>query len=301
MDLITASTWLSYQIKTAQHGFAAGKIGTSEFNALKHYFQRQRQEQQQPYPIWITTQMIHNAGFWNGVNVSIDDALDDWSQQTIKALQTLDAVVTWNPEEKSQELEVLAFYAPKAQQIPLRALEPYYSDTKYTMQMTQGKIAVVSPFAASIEKQWLKKSQLFPDPIFGSESSASSKQEIVAIQSHYGPFMTVLDTTKTWSKDILEKGPNAAIQHLTERVINSGARYAFVGIGALSLPLVAALKAKGIVAIHTGGATQIMFGVKGHRWQNHAVISKFFNEHWISPSVSEVPSGASAVEGGCYW
>ena len=296
MDLVTASTWLSYQIKTTeQNGFGAGKIGTTEFNALKHYFQRQRQTNKQAYPLWITTQMSRNAGFWNGVNVDIDSAIDDWSQQMIKALQTLDAVVTWNPQEPKQELEVLAFYAPHVQQIPLRALEPYYSDAKYTKQMTKGKIAVVSPFADSIQKQWLKKHLLFPDPIFTEE------QEIVTIKCPYGPFMTVLDSKGSWSKDILEKGPNAAIQHLTDEVVKSGARYAFIGIGALSLPLVAALKAKGIVAIHTGGATQIMFGVKGLRWKNHAVISKFFNEHWISPKVEEVPSGASAVEGGCYW
>ena len=295
MDLVTAATWLSYQIKTEQKGFAAGKIGTTEFNALKHYFQRQQQQAKESYPLWITTQMTRNAGFWNGVDVTIDAALDDWSEQMLKALKTLDAVVAWNPQEPKHELEVLAFYAPKAQQIPLRALEPYYSDTKYTKQMTNGKIAVVSPFAASIQKQWIKQSQLFSDPIF------SNVQEIVPIQSHYGPFMTVFDPTKTWSKDILEKGPNAAIQHLTDMVVSSGARYAFVGIGALSIPLVAALKNKGIIAIHTGGATQIMFGVKGLRWKNHSVISKFFNEHWINPSVSEVPSGASAVEGGCYW
>lgn len=298
MDLVTASTWLSYQIKTATDGFGAGKIGTTEFNALKHYFQRQQEQSQQGqsrYPLWITTQMCRNAGFWNGVDVDIDTALDDWAQQMLKAIQSLDAVVTWNPQESKHELEVLAFYAPNTPQIPLRALEPYYSDSKYSHHMTQGKIAVVSPFADSIQKQWLKRDKLFPEPIF------TENQEIVAINCTYGPFMTVLDSKGSWSQDILNKGPNAAIKHLTDSVVNSGARYAFVGIGALSLPLVAALKAKGIVAIHTGGATQIMFGVKGLRWKNHAVISKFFNEHWISPSANEVPSGAQAVEGGCYW
>lgn len=294
MDLVTAATWLSYQIKTTNGGFGAGKIGTTEFNALKHYFQRSSGNKQ-PYPVWITTQMSRNAGFWNGIDVTMDEALDDWAQQMLKALKTLDAVVTWNPQEPKHELEVLAFYAPQAQQIPLRALEPYYTDTKYSKQMNEGKIAVVSPFADSIQKQWQHKSQLFPEPIFNED------QEIVPIQTHYGPFMTVFDTTKTWSKDILEQGPNAAIQHLTERVVKSGARYAFVGVGALSIPLVAALKGKGIIAIHTGGATQIMFGVKGFRWQFHDVISKFFNEHWISPVAEEVPSGALAVEGGCYW
>jgi hypothetical protein len=57
------------------------------------------------------------------------------------------------------------------------------------------------------------------------------------------------------------------------------------------------------VAVHTGGATQIMFGIKGKRWDkdNHSVISKFYNSAWIRPSAREIPEGARAIENACYF
>jgi leucyl aminopeptidase (aminopeptidase T) len=106
---------------------------------------------------------------------------------------------------------------------------------------------------------------------------------------------------QTWPKEILEEGPEAAVTYLAQKVTDSGARYAFVGIGALSIPLVAELKRRNIVAIHTGGGTQIMFGLKGRRWLNHSIISTFFNSAWTSPTSEETPSYAQRVEGACYW
>jgi hypothetical protein len=301
LDLNSASQWICKEIKTKTDGWAAGKIGTSELNAIRWFLQRQQSSHKTNYPQSIVREMKQNAGFWNGLNVLIDDALDDWAKQTLNSLGLLDAVVSWSPTTLSQEMELLNYYSPTSKKIVLRALEPYYTPSnQYTLQMTEGKIAVVSPFAKSIQSQWLKMSSIFP-----LEGAAGQmwlpNQEIIAINSFYGPFMTPMNISLSWSPEIRNEGPNAAIDYLENEVIKSGAKYAFVGIGALSLILVARLKKHGITAIHTGGGTQIMFGVKGKRWSNHTVISNFFNSNWISPLPEEIPSGANNVEGGCYW
>jgi hypothetical protein len=57
----------------------------------------------------------------------------------------------------------------------------------------------------------------------------------------------------------------------------------------------------GKIGIHLGGPLQILFGIKGRRWDAHDVISKMYNEHWVRPSKSETPENNFAVEGGCYW
>ena len=54
-------------------------------------------------------------------------------------------------------------------------------------------------------------------------------------------------------------------------------------------------------AIHMGGATQLLFGIKGGRWDTHPVISKLYNEHWVRPAASETPNSIQRVQGGCYW
>ena len=76
---------------------------------------------------------------------------------------------------------------------------------------------------------------------------------------------------------------------------------AIVGAGAWSLPLTAHARALGRIGIHMGGATQILFGIRGARWDDHPVIAGFYNEAWVRPGPGERPAAHEAVEGGCYW
>ena len=74
-----------------------------------------------------------------------------------------------------------------------------------------------------------------------------------------------------------------------------------VGAGAYGLPLAYHAKKLGKKAIQLGGPTQILFGIKGKRWDDHDVISKLYNSYWVRPSADETPSNYKAVEEGCYW
>ena len=76
---------------------------------------------------------------------------------------------------------------------------------------------------------------------------------------------------------------------------------AIVGCGAYGLPLAAKIKEIGKQAIHLAGATQILFGIRGARWDVRPEMQKYFNEYWIRPSDSERPKDAQSVEGACYW
>jgi hypothetical protein len=75
-----------------------------------------------------------------------------------------------------------------------------------------------------------------------------------------------------------------------------------IGAGAYGLPLAAFVKEQGRQAVHVGGATQLLFGVKGRRWEAESEdVVALFNDYWVRPSAEETPAGASLVEGGCYW
>ena len=76
---------------------------------------------------------------------------------------------------------------------------------------------------------------------------------------------------------------------------------ALIGCGAYGMPLAANLKKAGKQAIHMGGVLQIMFGIKGKRWDSDPIVSKLYNASWIRPSDSEKPGIANKIEGGCYW
>ena len=64
-------------------------------------------------------------------------------------------------------------------------------------------------------------------------------------------------------------------------------------------------------AVHLGGALQLLFGLRGRRWEDPAYGAdpgapkydyfRLFNDAWMRPERAETVSHASRVEGGCYW
>jgi hypothetical protein len=76
---------------------------------------------------------------------------------------------------------------------------------------------------------------------------------------------------------------------------------ALLGCGAYGLPLAAAIKRSGRQAIHLGGALQVLFGIRGRRWEQIPKIAALMNDHWIRPSEAETPVSAVRVDQGCYW
>ena len=76
---------------------------------------------------------------------------------------------------------------------------------------------------------------------------------------------------------------------------------AILSCGAYSLPLGAKFKAAGRGAIHMGGVCQMLFGIKGRRWEDEPGAGEFFNEFWVYPSAAETPKSAGTVENFAYW
>jgi hypothetical protein len=72
---------------------------------------------------------------------------------------------------------------------------------------------------------------------------------------------------------------------------------AIVGAGAWSLPLVAHAKRLGKMAMHLGGTLNLLFGIKGGRFEDRGL----YNEHWIRPVASERPANHKLLENGAYW
>lgn len=72
---------------------------------------------------------------------------------------------------------------------------------------------------------------------------------------------------------------------------------ALIGAGAYGLFLADYCKQLGKIGIHIGGNVQLMFGIKGKRWDNQ----NLYNESWVRPSDEEKPDGFENIEDGCYW
>ena len=279
--------------------YAGGKLGTSELDTLLWYLIHRRTKpatEKQGYPRHIFQHMVVNAGLFP-MNPS---ALDAWSEHLLtEVLPNMDLMVEWSPSYPQQEHQVLEAFSARSKRTIIQALESYYendSEDRYTRHIPDGAtIAVIGPFGDTVQSQVPNLGNVWE----GRDIWDMTKtRNFVAIKTYFSPL--VASDTTSWSSDITDW--KSACDSIVEQVRASGAKHVLVGCGALSLPIVSALKTRlGCFAIHTGGATQIFFGIKGRRWDMNSAISCFYNSHWIRPVEHEVPTRAVTIEQGCYF
>ncbi len=176
-------------------------------------------------------------------------------------------------------------YNKNTKVISLRALEPYYSNSPWTKALEGKKVLVIHPFAETIKEQYKKRKQIF------SNIDTLPKFELKTIKA-----VQTLADNKADFDDWFE-----ALNYMKQQIKETEFDIAIIGCGAYAFPLGAYVKQIGKKAVVLAGATQILFGIKGSRWDNHPVISKLYNENWVRPKESEKPKQFSKIEGGCYW
>jgi hypothetical protein len=87
------------------------------------------------------------------------------------------------------------------------------------------------------------------------------------------------------------------LEKLATEIASKEFDVALIGAGAWSLPLGGRIKQMGKSAIHMGGEMQLLFGIKGKRWEDRNI----YNDSWIRPFAEDTPTEVNRVEDGCYW
>ena len=169
--------------------------------------------------------------------------------------------------------------------VKLPDLEPYYHKKPWSEALAGKKVLVVHPFEETIRKQYLRRRYLFQDnrvlPDFELDT-------IKAVQS--------AGQSKTQFADWFQ-----SLNHLKAQMDQKAYDIAIIGCGAYGFHLAAHAKRNQKIGIHLGGATQILFGIKGKRWENNPSSLELMNEYWVKPDDSERPEKFNLIENGCYW
>jgi hypothetical protein len=93
-----------------------------------------------------------------------------------------------------------------------------------------------------------------------------------------------------------------ALEYMKAEVAQRSFEIAIVGCGAYGMPLAAEIKRMGKTAIHLGGTTQCLFGIKGRRWETeYNYHNLYYNEHWVRPAEEETRQEFLGVDNGAYW
>lgn len=172
-----------------------------------------------------------------------------------------------------------------AETCPLGDLEPYDYERPWSRALAGKKVLVVHPFADTIEKQYKKREYLWVNSEVLPKFELHTIKAVQSIAGEEVPF-------KDWFE---------ALHYMESQMNAIDYDVAIIGCGAYGFSLAAHAKRMGKKAIHLGGATQILFGIKGKRWDELPAVNKFYNDYWVYPSSDETPKHKEKVEDGCYW
>lgn len=219
---------------------------------------------------------------WSGFFPSTDENLMKFGEMMVEDSKLLDILGSWLPDEDILKKN----YNLGFQYISLRNLEPFWSKLPWTRYLEGKRVLVVHPFAESIRNQY----DNYRDKIFENSMvlpNFTSLRVIKAVQSLGG---------KTDYKDWFE-----ALDYMKDKVDQEDYDVCLIGCGAYGFPLAAYVKKMGKQAIHFGGALQLLFGIRGNRWDNMDEYKPLVNEYWTRPKGDEIPQVKNTVENGCYW
>lgn len=220
-----------------------------------------------------------NAGFFPANKASVSK----YVEYSFECIKDIDAIGIW--EFVPGESYFIKKLCPGSLKLSPLSLEPYFFEVPWSSALSGKKVLVVHPFAKSIEQQYKRRELLFSNNRVLPEFNLKTIKAVQSIAGNVTPF-------NTWFE---------ALAFMQAEIDKCDFDLALIGAGSYGLPLSSYIKQKGKIAIHMGGALQILFGIKGKRWDSHEVISKLYNDYWIRPSDEEIVSDASKVEDGCYW
>jgi hypothetical protein len=235
----------------------------------------------------LVRNMHTNAGFFPPTL----EKITKFCELMLHDMQQIDVLGSW----QQNELYVQE-HLKNATLVRLMYLDPFWTKVPWTRALKGKKVLVVHPFAKSILSQYKKRELLFTSSDILPEFK--SFEVIQAVQS--------LGSDKNQFKDWFE-----ALKYMEDEVGKHDFDVCLIGCGAYGFPLAAHVKRMGKKSVHLGGSLQLLFGIRGKRWEvndPHYEPGNVFidyyslpNEHWVRPAADERPDNHSKVEDSCYW
>lgn len=231
----------------------------------------------------IMFNMQNNAGFFP----ITPENMQRFGRLMLDDIKEVDLLGSWLRQES-----LLANYLTSCSKyVWLDFLIPFLAENPWSRILEGKKVLVVHPFAETIIKQYNKKEKLFNNPnVLPTFKKITVLKAIQSLGGDNSEF-------QNWFE---------ALQWMKDKMDESDYEICLIGCGAYGFPLAAHAKRQGKKAIHLGGALQLLFGIRGRRWENPNLnkgydISSYMNDYWVRPSIEEKPNKSENVENACYW
>jgi hypothetical protein len=219
-----------------------------------------------------------NAGFFP----SNEKTIRHFSELMYEDMKLLDILGCWRIEER-----FLQKHFPSAKRVELSALEPYLQEDPWSVVLEGKKVLVIHPFNDTIENQYhVNRENLFIDK---------------RVLPHFNSLETIKAVQTAGGSDSIFSDWFAALDFMKSEIDKKDFDIAIIGCGAYGFPLAAHVKRMGKKAVHLGGPTQMLFGIKGKRWVDNGDFATIINDYFVLPSDEDKIKNATKVEDGCYW
>lgn len=262
---------------------AITKIGTERLHTLNHYMH------------FRTTENLNDGvknGFYinSGVFPKTTQAHNKACRLMLQSLLdithlSIGATPTSNTHD--QQNPIYQTYRHLGQIYP-QAIEPFRLSDPWTRSLKDKKVLVAHPFRDSILKQFDNRENVWGDR--WKDYNNFNLVDVLQLPMSYHLYDDYPYPYENWCDMVCD---------IKTKMLDFDFDVFICGGGAMSLPLCAFARSMGSQAIDLGGGSQLLFGIKGSRWNQMDHVNKFFNEHWINPS--ERPGKQQLVERGCYW
>ena len=217
------------------------------------------------------------SGFFPNDNSLAEKFIEIYNQ----SIANLDVLGVWN--EMEYQLENIP---DNVKLCKIRELEPWFYNEPWSYQLKDKKVLLVHPFEDSIKHQFDQKDLLYKNPKILPDFELKTIKAVQTIAGQKSEFETWFD----------------ALESMKNQIAKTEFDIAIIGCGAYGFPLTSFVKDLGKQAVHLGGVTQLMFGIKGKRWeewQHYIDLRKNYGENWIF--TQDIPKDFNKIEDGCYW
>lgn len=285
----TAAKWIRNALNSDSPCMIA-RFGSTEMICLSNYIGITRHRMRigkfivgKAEPWWWEKGIFNQMQMWSGFFPPTQEAIEQFCKLMLNDIPDVDILGSWLENEKYFEKQLSG-----ARKVNLELLNPYFSDIPWTKALEGKKVLVVHPFAQTIEQQYKKRTLLFKNNLLPEFELKTIKavQTIAGIKSQFNDWFE-------------------ALEHMKSEIDKIDYNICLIGAGAYGFALAAHVKRMGKKGFHMGGSLQLLFGIRGKRWEGQYNekynYSQFFNEHWVKPAENEKPTGVQIVEGACYW
>lgn len=197
--------------------------------------------------------------------------------------------------EDTKQLDILGTSVGLEHQVPtipanvvytwIRNLEPWWFEKPWTLALEGKKVLIIYPNEELVANQYKdNRTRIYKESKYNLP-----KFKLLT----YEPIQTIAGLTSNFENWF------DALDYMIEDIKKIDFDVAIIGAGAYGFSLASEIKIMGKQAIQLGGVTQLLFGIRGKRWEEWEHYTSLRKDGWVN--VNRKPLGFEKIEGGCYW